>query len=228
MTSHRSALFYNLDNGRSPDRVQAELDELLGITPSVLAFCEGFGYTFARRKDYQLLHGSRLLGTQATPGNLNVGAYVHKSLDVRSWAYMAHQATWERPDKRGHRHWPRETLHAVLEDLDHRQLQLVVGHRPPNTRLNDTGPAQAEWDTDVSRLLKRGKASRRRLCLADFQEVPVSLAVEVGGELLAHRIDNGIAVNVRVGRAFYVSKVGKAGAPLRSDHRSALLAYLDI
>lgn len=226
--TRRSVVFYNLDNARDPKRVAQEWDELLSITPAVAGFCEGFGYAFDRRPEYRVLHGSRLTELERTPGNLNVGAYVHHSLDVVSWGYMAHQETWERPDRPGVRHWPRETLHAVLEDVDGRRLQLVVGHRPPNTRLKDTGPAQEEWDKDLGRLLRRGRPDRRRLCLADFQEVPVQLAVDVGGQLLGHRIDNGIVVNVDVGRVVYVTKVDAQGPVLRSDHKRALLAYLGL
>lgn len=212
----RPAVFYNLDNGRDPKKVNLERKAILDTRPAIFGWCEGFGYRFPPVAGYDLLHST------ATPGRWNVGAYVDKSLGLLSWNYTDSALTWERPDRPGQQHWPRSTLHARLED----GRQLVIGHRPPNTRLHDTGPAQAEWDAIVGRLLTRGRDTRSRVALADWNGRPVELATHVDGRIRGNRNDAAVTVNMDAGPVKYVSEV--RGVPLKSDHRHALMVWLDL
>lgn len=224
----RPGVFYNLDNARDPKRVAQECDGILSTGPGVFGFCEGFGYRFNHTDDYRLLHASRMPAESGgrTPGRLNVGAYVHRSLDVVSWGYTDSVITWERPDRPGQQHWARSTLHAVLEDESHRRTQLLIGHRPPTTILHDTGPAQAEWDAILGRLLTRGRDTRRRVALCDWNGSPNELAAHVGGRIVGHRLDAALTVNVDTGRPRYVDTFG--GVKLRSDHGHAFAVPMDL
>jgi hypothetical protein len=226
-------VFYNVgpfgENGRRDNILRAELHAIASTGPKVIGLCETVGWGSLPN-----LVGYRKVRNRETAGRSNIAAYVRADLDFGDgddvrWHDL--NVTWARTEHPG-QHDPRSLLELNIEGD-----QWLIGHHPPITRNNDTGPARDEhldllarrmapWtrpDWDERTADDKANARKRlRVLLWDPNGAGQQLATRIGGWSEGSSIEGGV---VRGGHFVKARKQGSVGGVrMGSDHHGAFLA----